>query len=45
MRAICRDLMPDPHSDVTLCFYGHPSLSTWFTSEYKKRGKKLDMGP
>ena len=27
-----------------LCFYGHPTLSTWFTSEYKKSGKKLDMG-
>src|SRR5438094_768820 len=27
-----------------LCFYGHPTLSTWFTSEYKKNGKKLDMG-
>jgi uncharacterized protein YdhG (YjbR/CyaY superfamily) len=27
-----------------LCFYGHPTLSTWFTSEYKKTGKKLDMG-
>src|SRR5438876_8839758 len=26
-----------------LCFYGHPTLSTWFTSEYKKSGKKLDM--
>ena len=26
------------------CFYGHPTLSTWFTSEYKKSGKKLDMG-
>jgi hypothetical protein len=24
--------------------YGHPTLSTWFTSEYKKSGKKLDMG-
>src|SRR6266478_6523773 len=23
-----------------LCFYGHPTLSTWFTSEYKKSGKK-----
>jgi hypothetical protein len=22
----------------------HPTLSTWFTSEYKKSGKKLDMG-
>ncbi|MEO5722301.1 MAG: DUF1801 domain-containing protein [Chthoniobacterales bacterium] len=27
-----------------LSFYGHPTLSTWFTSEYKKSGKKLDMG-
>ena len=27
-----------------LYFYGHPTLSTWFTSEYKKSGKKLDMG-
>ena len=28
-----------------LCFYGHPTLSDWFISEYKKSGKKLDMGP
>ncbi|MFN2604252.1 MAG: DUF1801 domain-containing protein [Gemmatimonadaceae bacterium] len=27
-----------------LCFYGHPTLSTWFVSQYKKSGKKLDMG-
>jgi hypothetical protein len=27
-----------------LCFYGHPTLSTWFTSEYKKSDKELDMG-
>ena len=27
-----------------LCFYGHPTLSDWFVSEYKKSGKKLDMG-
>src|SRR5436190_22071281 len=27
-----------------LCFYGHATLSTWFVSEYKKSGKKLDMG-
>jgi len=27
-----------------LCFYGHPTLSTWFTNEYRKSGKKLDMG-
>ncbi len=27
-----------------LCFYGHPTLSEWFVSEYKKSGKKLDMG-
>lgn len=26
-----------------LSFYGHPTLSTWFVSEYKKTGKKLDM--
>jgi hypothetical protein len=26
------------------CFFGHPTLSTWFTSEYQKSGKKLDMG-
>ena len=25
-------------------FFGHPTLSTWFTSEYQKSGKKLDMG-
>ena len=25
-------------------FYGHPTLSTWFTSAYQKSGKKLDMG-
>jgi hypothetical protein len=25
-------------------FFGHPTLSSWFTSEYKKSGKKLDMG-
>ena len=24
-----------------LCFYGHPTLSAWFTSEYAKSGKKL----
>ena len=24
--------------------YMNPTLSTWFTSEYKKSGKKLDMG-
>src|SRR2546423_14665657 len=23
-----------------LCFYGHPTLSTWFANEYKKSGKK-----
>jgi hypothetical protein len=22
-----------------------PTLSSWFTSEYKKSGKKLDIGP
>ena len=27
-----------------LCFYGHPTLSTWFVSEYRKSGMKLDMG-
>src|SRR4051812_26914604 len=27
-----------------LCFYGHPTLSNWFTTEYKKTGRKLDMG-
>ena len=27
-----------------LCFYGHPTLSSWFVREYKKSGKKLDMG-
>jgi len=27
-----------------LSFYGDPALSTWFTTEYKKSGKKLDMG-
>src|SRR5204862_6920420 len=27
-----------------LCFYGQPTLSTWFVNEYKKSGKKLDMG-
>src|SRR5690242_5988432 len=27
-----------------LCFYGHPTLSTLFTSLYQKNGKKLDMG-
>ena len=27
-----------------LCFYGHPALPTWFVNEYKKTGKKLDMG-
>jgi hypothetical protein len=25
-------------------FFGHPTLSSWFTNEYKKSGKKLDMG-
>ena len=27
-----------------VCFYGHPTLSDWFVNEYKKSGKKLDMG-
>ncbi len=26
------------------CFYAQPALSDWFISEYKKSGKKLDMG-
>jgi uncharacterized protein YdhG (YjbR/CyaY superfamily) len=26
------------------CFYGHPTLSGWFQGEYRKSGKKLDMG-
>ena len=26
-----------------LSFYGHPTLSAWFVTEYKKSGKKLDM--
>jgi hypothetical protein len=26
------------------CFYGPPTLSSWFTSEYKNSGKKVDMG-
>lgn len=26
------------------CLYMDPGLSGWFTSEYKKSGKKLDMG-
>lgn len=26
------------------CFYAQPTLSDWFTSEYQKSGKKLDMG-
>ena len=34
-------------SGMVLHFIGlylNPTLSTWFTSEYKKSGKKLDMG-
>ena len=34
-------------SGMALHFIGlylNPTLSTWFTSEYKKSGKKLDMG-
>ncbi len=27
-----------------LCFYGHPTLATWFITEYQKSGQKLDMG-
>jgi uncharacterized protein YdhG (YjbR/CyaY superfamily) len=27
-----------------IALYMSPTLSTWFTSEYKKSGKKLDMG-
>jgi hypothetical protein len=27
-----------------MCFYGHPKLKAWFDAEYKKSGKKLDMG-
>lgn len=27
-----------------VCFYNNPTLSTWFVNEYKKSGKKLDMG-
>ena len=27
-----------------IALYMNPTLSTWFTSEYKKSGKKLDMG-
>ncbi|MES1157849.1 MAG: DUF1801 domain-containing protein [Haliangium ochraceum] len=27
-----------------MCFYGHATLADWFAREYKKSGKKLDMG-
>jgi Domain of unknown function (DU1801) len=27
-----------------LCFYGQPELREWFTAQYAKSGKKLDMG-
>jgi hypothetical protein len=27
-----------------MCVYGHPSTQAWFRSEFKKAGKKLDMG-
>ena len=27
-----------------MCFYGHATLKPWFDAEYKKSGKKLDMG-
>jgi hypothetical protein len=30
--------------DIGHRFYGHPTLSTWSVSEYKKSGKRLDMG-
>jgi uncharacterized protein YdhG (YjbR/CyaY superfamily) len=37
-----------PKSYMTLhlgvCFYANDGLSDWFTGEYKKSGKKLDMG-
>src|SRR5947209_20214829 len=40
----CARIAEVGHGLHFLCFYGHPTLSTWFTSEYKKSGKKLDMG-
>jgi hypothetical protein len=27
-----------------MCLYGHEPLKQWFAAEWKKRGKKLDMG-
>jgi hypothetical protein len=27
-----------------ICFYGQPELREWFTVQYAKSGKKLDMG-
>ena len=27
-----------------ICFYGQPALREWFDVQYKKSGKKLDMG-
>ena len=27
-----------------ICFYGQPKLREWFDAQYKKSGKKLDMG-
>ncbi len=27
-----------------ICFYGQPELREWFTAQYAKGGKKLDMG-
>jgi len=27
-----------------VCFYGQPELREWFTTQYAKSGKKLDMG-
>src|SRR3954470_5410301 len=27
-----------------ICFYGQPELREWFTAQYAKSGKKLDMG-
>lgn len=26
-----------------ICFYGQPALRDWFTTQYKKSGKKLDI--
>jgi hypothetical protein len=27
-----------------ICFYGQPALREWFTAQYGKSGRKLDMG-